>query len=203
MRDRDDGSLVVGEEPLEPEHRLRVQVVRRLVEQQQIRRREQQPAERDPPALAARERRHVAVAFGNAQRVHRVVELGFELPGVAAVDLILDGGLLGEQRVEVGVGLGELPRDRVEPVEQVAQLAHPVLDVLAHGLRGVELGLLFEQPDGRPGRELGDTRRRLLLAGHDPRAASTCPTPFGPSTPIFAPGRNESEMFASTCRSAP
>ena len=174
VRDRDDGSLVVGEEPLEPEHRLRVQVVRRLVEQQQVGRREQQPAERDAPPLAARERRHVAVAFGHAQRVHRVVELCVELPGVAPVDLVLDGGLLGEQRVEVGVGLGELRRDRVEPVEEVAQLAHSVLDVLAHRLRGVEVRLLFEQPDGRPGRELGDAGRRLLLAGHDPRAASTC-----------------------------
>ena len=29
------------------------------------------------------------------------------------------------------------------------------------------------------------------------------PAPFGPSTPIFAPCRNESEMFASTCRSGP
>ena len=29
------------------------------------------------------------------------------------------------------------------------------------------------------------------------------PAPFGPSTPIFAPGRNESEMFASTWRSGP
>ena len=168
MRDGDDGALVVGEEPLEPEHGLRVEVVRRLVEKQQIGRGEQQPAQRDPPALAARERRHVAVAVGDAQRVHRVIEVGVELPGVAAVDLILDGGLLGEQRVEVGVGLGELPRDRGEPVEQIAQLPHPVLDVLAHGLRVVELGLLFEQADGRSRRELGDPRRGLLLAGHDP-----------------------------------
>ena len=29
------------------------------------------------------------------------------------------------------------------------------------------------------------------------------PAPFGPSTPIFAPGRNDSEMFDSTCRSGP
>ena len=73
-----------------------------------------------------------------------MVELRLELPGTAAVDLILDRRLLGEQRVEVGVGLRELGGDRVEAVEQVAHLAHPVLDVLAHRLLGIELGLLLE-----------------------------------------------------------
>ena len=169
MRDGDDGALVVGEEPLEPEHRLGVEVVRRLVEQQQVGRGEQQAAERHAAALAAGERRHVAVAVGEAQRVHRVVELRFELPRAAAVDLVLDRRLLGEQRVEVGVGLGELRGDRVEAVEQVAHLAHAVLDVLAHRLLGVELGLLLEQADRRVLPELGGAGRRLLLAGHDPQ----------------------------------
>jgi hypothetical protein len=35
------------------------------------------------------------------------------------------------------------------------------------------------------------------------RISVDLPAPFGPSTPIFAPGRNEREMFASTCRSEP
>ena len=35
------------------------------------------------------------------------------------------------------------------------------------------------------------------------RSSVDLPAPFGPSTPIFAPGRKESEMFASTCRSEP
>ena len=35
------------------------------------------------------------------------------------------------------------------------------------------------------------------------RSSVDLPAPFGPSTPIFAPGRNDSEMFASTCRSGP
>jgi hypothetical protein len=63
VRDGDDGALVVREEAFEPGDRLRVEVVRRLVEQEQIRRREEQPAERDTAALAARERAHVAVAL--------------------------------------------------------------------------------------------------------------------------------------------
>ena len=68
---------------------------------------------------------------------------------VVAVDLLLHRGLLGEQRVEVGVGLGEGGRDRVEAVEQVAQRADAVLDVAAHVLGRVELRLLLEQADRR------------------------------------------------------
>ena len=67
-------------------------------------------AERDAPPLAAGERGHVAVAFGQAQCVHRAVERLVELPEVAAVDLVLHVRLLGEQRVEVGVRLRELRR---------------------------------------------------------------------------------------------
>ncbi len=83
-----------------------------------------------------------------------MVELRFELPGVAPVDLILHLRLLGQQRVEVGVRLGEARGDHVEAVDQVANLAHAVLDVLAHGFGRVELGLLLEQSDGRVRGEL-------------------------------------------------
>ena len=93
-----------------------------------------------------------------------MVELLFELPGAAPVDLVLHLRLLGQERVEVGVRLGELRRDLVEAVEQVAQLAHAVLDVLAHRLLGVELRLLLEQADGRVRRQLGDAGGRLFLA---------------------------------------
>ena len=76
--------------------------------------------------------------------------------------------LLGEERVEVGVGLGERRGDRSEAVEEVAELADAVLDVPADVLRRVELGLLREEPDRRLRVELGDARRRLLEPGHDP-----------------------------------
>ena len=35
------------------------------------------------------------------------------------------------------------------------------------------------------------------------RISVDLPAPFGPRTPIFAPGRNDSEMFDSTCLSVP
>ena len=90
-------------------------------------------------------------------------------PRVAAVDLLLHLRLLGEQCVEVRVRLRELRRDRVEAVEQVAQRAHAVLDVLAHVPGRVELRFLGEHAHGRPGSELGDSARGLLEPGHDPQ----------------------------------
>ena len=114
MRDRDDGALVVLEEALEPGDRLGVEVVRRLVEQQEVGRGEQQPAERDAPPLAAGERRDVAVAGrAGAARPSRGRACWSRLQASCAVDLLLHLRLLREQRVEVGVRLGELqPRSR-------------------------------------------------------------------------------------------
>ena len=62
--DRDDGALVLLEVALEPRDRLGVEVVGRLVEEQQVGRREQQPAQRDAPALATGELGYVGVGRG-------------------------------------------------------------------------------------------------------------------------------------------
>ncbi len=96
-----------------------------------------------------------------------MVELVVELPEVEPVDRVLHLGLLGEQRVVVGVRLGEGGADLVEAVEQVAQRADAVLDVAAHVLGRIELRLLLEQAHGGARRQLGDARRGLVLAGHD------------------------------------
>ena len=148
MGDGHDGALVLLEVALEPADGLGVEVVRRLVEQQQVGRAQQQPAERDAAALAAGELGYVGVGRGQTQRVHGGVELRVEVPGVGGVDALLDarelvGGL-------VGVVGGEL----VEAVEQRTRLGDAVLDVAAHVLALVELGLLLEQADGRARREL-------------------------------------------------
>ena len=53
--DGDDRARVVLEEALEPGDRFGVEMVGRLVEQQQVGRLQQQPAQRDAAALAARQ----------------------------------------------------------------------------------------------------------------------------------------------------
>ena len=54
--DGHDRARVLLQEPLEPVDRLGVEVVRGLVEQQQVGLRQQQPAQRDPASLTAGQR---------------------------------------------------------------------------------------------------------------------------------------------------
>ena len=91
------------------------------------------------PTASSRPGRRRAAASASMARS----SAGVEPPRVVAVDLLLHLRLLGEERVEVGIGLGERGRDGVEAVEQVAQRPHAVLDVAAHVLRVVELRLLL------------------------------------------------------------
>ena len=128
VRHGDDRALVLGQVLLEPRHRLGVEVVRGLVQQQQVGSPQQQPAQRHAAALAARERAHVGVGRRQAQRVHRVFELRLQVPRVGRFDLRLDlpellGGLL---RVA--------GRELVEAVEQRLRLGDAVLDVALHVL---------------------------------------------------------------------
>ena len=171
VRDGEHGAGVVVQEPLEPGHRLGVEVVGRLVEQQQVGRRQQQAAQRDPAPLAAREVGHLGVGGRQPQRVHGDVQHPVEAPGVGAVDAVLHLALLVEQRLHLVVGhrLGEAGGDLVVAVEQRPLLGDAVLDVAAHVLGLVELGLLGQVPDGRAGRDPGLAVRGLVQAGHDPK----------------------------------
>ena len=139
---------VVLQGPLQPGHRLGVEVVGGLVEQQQVGLGQQQPAQGHPAALAAGERGHVGVARGQPQGVHGDLEGPLEVPGAGGVDLVLQVGLLGQQLVEVGVGLAHGRAHLVEPVEQRLGLGHPVGHVAGHVLGRVELRLLGQVADG-------------------------------------------------------
>ena len=140
---------------------------------------------------------------GSRSASDRVVEQLVEAPGVVSVDRVLNLCLLGEQRVEVGLRVGEARRNVVEAVEQVSEGTDAVLDVPTDVLRLVELRLLRQQADAS--RRV--RARRLPEDGSSSpamiRSSVDLPAPFGPKTPIFAPGRKEREMLASTCRSGP
>ena len=164
---RHDGAGELGEMALQPGHRLGVEMVGRLVEQQHVGLAEQQPAERHAALLAARQLLDVGVARRAAQRVHGDLDRAAEVPAVAGVDLLLQLGLLGDQLVHVGVGVGEGVRHLLEARQHPGHLAGAVHDVAQNVLLGVELGLLLEQADldalGRPGLA-GEI---VVLAGHD------------------------------------
>ena len=171
MGDGDDRARVVLEELLEPGHRLGVEMVGGLVEEQEVGRPEQQPAERHAAALPARERRHVGVGRRAPQRVHRQLEARVEVPAVDRVDPVLHLRLLGQQLVHL-VGRQLLAESGVDLVEARHQRLDPgdaLLDVAEHGLRRVELRLLLQEADRAA---LGQERLALVLgvhAGHDPQ----------------------------------
>ncbi len=163
--DRDDRALVGLQVALQPGDRLGVEVVGRLVEQQQVGGREQQAGERDAALLAAGEVGDGPVAGRAAQRVHRVLDLGVEVPGVGGVDLGLQAGELGGGLVAV------VHRQLVEPVDERLHLAEAVHHVLVDRLGLVEVGLLLEDPDGRVGRQGRLAVEVLVGPRHDPQQA--------------------------------
>ena len=61
MGDDQDGARIVAQMAFEPQHRLGVEVVGRLVEQKQFRLFEEKPAQRHAPPLAAGQFRHLGI----------------------------------------------------------------------------------------------------------------------------------------------
>ena len=167
MRDGHDGAGVGVQELLEPQHRLGVQVVGGLVEQQQVGRLEEQLAQGHAAALAAGEDVHGRVGVRALQGVHRLGELAVQVPAVGGVDLGLELAHLGHEGVEVGVGVGHLGAHLVEALDLGQDVAKGLLDVLADGLVLVERRLLLEDAHGVARREARLAVGDVLEAGHD------------------------------------
>ena len=142
---------------LEPFDRFGVQVVGRLVEQQHVGLGQQQAAQRDAALLAARQHADVGVPRRQAQRVGGDFQLVLGV-GAGGGDDGFELGLLGGQRIEVGVfgAIGDV--HLFEPRLGRVHRAHGLFDRLAHRVLGVELGLLLQVADGQAGH-----RQRLAL----------------------------------------
>ncbi len=162
MGDRHHRPRILLEELLEPGHRLRVEVVGRLVEQEHVVGLQQQAAQCDAAALAAAQRAHVRIPGRDAQRVHRRLDVAVQLPEVLGVDLVLEPAQL--VRVLVGPVRGEV----LVFLEDRALWRHRLLDDLEDGLLRIELRLLGEEPDARAVGGKSLAREVLVHAGHDP-----------------------------------
>ena len=162
MGDDQDRAGIVAQVAFQPGHRFGVEMVGRLVEQQQLGLVEQQPAQRDAAALAAREFGHVGIIRRTAQRVHGLVDLAVEIPEALGLDLVLQfGHLVGGL---VGIVGGEL----VVAVEDRLLLGHAQHDVVAHRQLRIELRLLLEIADAGALGDPGLAVIFLVEAGHDP-----------------------------------
>ena len=166
MRDDEDGAAHASDEALEQGEPGEVEVVRRLVEQEDVEAREEDPRQRRSRGLAA------------GERLERLVErLGPE------PHLREDGGgprgevvaAEGEEAVErLGRGRGEL-RLLLEAGRELVELrlglghAGALREVAAQRLTRRGLVLLREVADGERGRRAADAARvRLLEPGQDP-----------------------------------
>jgi hypothetical protein len=132
---------------LEPEHTLGVEVVRRLVQQQQIGGLDEELAQRDSAALTTGEDRHGLVRRRAAQGVHRLIELRIDVPRVGGVDLGLQLAHFLHEGIEVRVGIRHLFRDLVEAGELAEDVSGAQAHVLDDGLRLVENRFLHEDAD--------------------------------------------------------
>ena len=165
--DGDDGAGVGGQVLLQPQHRLRVQVVRGLVEEEQVGLLQQQLAQCDATALTAGEVRHLHVAGRAAQCVHRLLQLRVQVPGVRVVDRLLELAHLLHEGVEVRIGARHLLGDLVEAVQLALDVCDGLLHVAADRLLLVERGLLEEDAHGVAGAQAGFAVGGLIDARHD------------------------------------
>ena len=169
MGHRDDRARVFLQGPLEPGDRLCVEMVGGLVEEEQVGPGQEQAAQSDPTALAARQGPHVGLARREPERVHGDLEGAVELPGSGRVDLGLEVGLLSEERVDVGVGRAEGRTDIVEAVDELLRLADPLGHVAGHILGLVQLRLLGQISHRESWCEARFTAEPVVLARHDPQ----------------------------------
>ena len=149
---------------LKPGHALGVEVVGGLVQQQHVGLREQEPRQGDPALLPPREVFHAPVVRRAAQGVHGHLDLGVDVPHVAGVDLLLEGGHLLHELV--GVVLAQLAGDLVEPGDEALFLT-PGFHVLADVEGRIELGLLLQVTHLHAIGRLGLAVELLVQAGQD------------------------------------
>ena len=110
---------------------------------------QKEPAQRHAAPLAARQLRHIGIVRRAAQRIHRQIDLGVEIPQPLGLDLVLKlghfvGGFVGIVRGQLVVAVENRPLGR-----------HALHDVLPHRFSGIELRFLLQIADtgafGRPG----------------------------------------------------
>ncbi len=170
-----------------------VEMVGRLVQQQQVRLVEQQLAQRDAAALAAGEFRHIGIVGRAAQRVHRWSTLlsRSHRPaasiGPAAGHLV--GGLLESSSSPLVVA-----------IEDRLLLGDAEHDVLAHRLGGVELAVPVR--GSRPGRPRRPSFAAVFLSRPAMiRSRVDLPEPLTPSTPILASDKTTDGRYPAPCGS--
>ena len=139
--DGDDRPGKLLQVPLQPGDRLGVEMVRRLVQQEEIGLLQQHAAERDAAALAAREVRDLGVPRRTAKRVHRDLDLAGPAPSRRACSIFSCTSPCSSRRRSISSGsIGSAKRALISSkrCSRSAHLRDALLDVLLHVLRRIE-----------------------------------------------------------------
>ncbi|MCY1402426.1 hypothetical protein D9M71_175670 [compost metagenome] len=142
-------------------------MVGRFVQQQHVRCRQQQAAQRHAALLATGEVLDLRFPRRQAQGVGGDFQLALKVVAVGGVDDGFQLGLLGGQGVEVGVRLGVGGVDLVQARLGSLDLAYGFLDHFTHGGLRVELGLLRQVADIDARHGAGFAFDLGVDAGHD------------------------------------
>ena len=156
-------------------------MVRRLVEQEEVRLRHQRLAEQRPPPPAARELAQRAVRRQRQPR-HDGLDLLLEAPAVTLLELVLK---LAEP-VEAARRFGEMNGGVMILRHQVAKLAEAGGNLVEHGPIGGERHFLVEARDAETGR----APNRSAVGGLFPEATFSrldLPAPLRPIRQIRSP----------------
>ena len=164
---RDDRTRVGREVLLEPQHRLGVQVVGGLIEQEQVGLLQEQLAQRHAATLTPGEDSDIGVRRRAPQGIHGLLQLGVQIPGIRVVDLLLQLAHLRHEGVEVGIRVRHQRGDLVVSVHLGFDYPGAVLDVAQDGLGLIKDRLLHEDADRVPRRQPGIAIGRLVQASHD------------------------------------
>ena len=164
---RHHGAGEIVQEALQPGHRIGIQVVGRFVQQQHVGRRQQQAAQRHAALLATGQVFDLGIPWRQAQGVGGDFQLALEVVPVGSLQDGFELGLLGGQRIEVGVRLGIGGVHFVEARLGLLDLAYRLFDDVTHGLARVELRLLRQVADLDAGHRPGFAVDLGVDAGHD------------------------------------
>ncbi len=138
------GSLGIALEPLRGGE---VQMVGRLVHEQHVRTREQQPGQRDPHAPATRELhcRPVAVSIREAEAGEHAAHLGLDRVAAAPLELLLELGMAMHDLLELGfveLQLVDLTLERAQLLLDGVQVGHRAQHLVVERALGGEIGIL-------------------------------------------------------------
>ena len=169
MGHENHGALVFAEVAFEPSNRFGIEVVRRFVQEQQIRFFEEQAAKGHAALFTAGKVRYRPVTRRAAESVHGNFDIAVEAPQILSVDDVLELGLFVQKLVHFVVfhGLSELHGDFVEAVENGLLLGDGLHHVFLDGQVRVELRFLRQVARGTARFDPGFALEFLVDARHD------------------------------------